>query len=225
MRLTELEPEFLRIDDFNDPVHHQVQGDRMEGAHGLLFVCPLCSLAIGSNNGAHRIICWRPMVPQTFHPVPGRWDCQGSGLHDISLVAGSSSIFLQGPGGCQWHGFIRNGNVEGGLEAGDIARARDFIDQCRRRAREWRAQRDMEATGEAVYKPADTPQPRARRSPMPRVVDAAPAHFQPSPHLAFKGGKLHQKHLNPYNDDQPDHVWAPVPELPEDVPPEGPPAV
>jgi hypothetical protein len=48
-------------------------------------------------------------VPADADPGPGRWEFQGTGLGALTLVAGSSSIQLLG--GCNWHGFVRNGEV------------------------------------------------------------------------------------------------------------------
>lgn len=60
--------------------------------------------------GTHRIICWRPRVPITPSMVgPGRWDFEGTGYDDLSLVAGSSSVQILG--GCAAHFFVRAGEV------------------------------------------------------------------------------------------------------------------
>lgn len=75
---------------------------------GVSFLCPLCYLANFGPVGTHSIICWKPHVPQDVRPGPGRWNHQGSGLPDLSLRAGSSSIFLM-QSGCRWHGFVENG--------------------------------------------------------------------------------------------------------------------
>lgn len=107
MKLTELEPEFLRRDD---DAHFQ-HVETFAEADGVLFVCPKCFAANGNSRiGVHSVICWRPRVPQTTKPTPGRWEFEGAGLSDLTLIAGSSSIHLTGPG-CGWHGFIRNGEV------------------------------------------------------------------------------------------------------------------
>jgi hypothetical protein len=107
MKLTDLEPQFLKwIDD----THHQ-QVDSIAEADGIFFVCPKC---FAENNhqrpGVHGVICWEPNVPQTTNPKPGRWEMIGTGLHDLSLRAGSSSILLTPPG-CGAHFFITNGEV------------------------------------------------------------------------------------------------------------------
>ena len=45
--------------------------------------------------GTHGIICWAPHVPQTTNPTPGRWNLNGTGYHDLTLTASSSSVFLR----------------------------------------------------------------------------------------------------------------------------------
>jgi hypothetical protein len=55
------------------------------------------------------VLCWQPHVPQTIHPIPGRWRFVGTGYDDLSLVAGSSSIALKS--GCKAHFFVRDGNI------------------------------------------------------------------------------------------------------------------
>lgn len=107
MKLTELEPEFLA---WKDDAHFQCV-DSLTEADGISFVCPTCFKANGHQRpGVHSIICWEPNVPQTTSPKPGRWEMQGTGYHDLTLVAGSSSVHLTGPG-CGAHFYIRDGEV------------------------------------------------------------------------------------------------------------------
>jgi hypothetical protein len=108
MRLSDLEPRFVkRIDDRS----YQTDGVAFEEADGVLFLCPKCFAENGGSQGTHSILCWRPRVPQTVSPKPGRWEFQGAGVGDLTLVAGSSSVLLTS--GCHAHFFIRNGNIEG----------------------------------------------------------------------------------------------------------------
>lgn len=105
MRLTDLEPWWLkRVDD----THFRIVDSKAE-ADGVDFLCPKCFAANGGRVGTHRVTCWNPSVPQTTSPTPGRWDLQGTGFNDLTLVAGSSSVLLIG--GCAWHGFITNGEI------------------------------------------------------------------------------------------------------------------
>ena len=83
----------------------------MAQADGLLFLCPKCFKANKGPVGTHSVLCWKPHVPQTMSPKPGRWNITGTGFHDLSLVAGSSSVKLMG--GCNWHGHVTKGEVTG----------------------------------------------------------------------------------------------------------------
>lgn len=106
MKLIDLEPQFLRRDDDH---HFTFVGDVSE-ADGVEFICPKCFADNGMKRaGVHGVICWEPSVPQTTTPTPGRWEMLGTGFHDLTLRAGSSSILLQG--GCGAHFFIENGNI------------------------------------------------------------------------------------------------------------------
>lgn len=108
MKLTELDPIFLRWEKKPDgEYHHEVP--TIAEATGIMFLCPKCFKTNGGARGTHVIICWTPAVPPDANPKPGRWSFTGTGFEDLSLVAGSSSICLTG--GCQWHGFVRGGQV------------------------------------------------------------------------------------------------------------------
>jgi hypothetical protein len=89
--LTNLDPHFLKIIDEKS---HKFVNVLLSEADGLRFLCPLCYIANNGPVGTHLIICWKPSVPQTFVPGPGRWDLIGTNFHDLSLVAGSSSILI-----------------------------------------------------------------------------------------------------------------------------------
>lgn len=105
--LTDLEPQLFRIRDdvFHDPV------SRIGDADGVRFKCPLCWLNAGrSFVGVHGIICLRPHVPRDVPPGPGRWYMAGTGLHDLTLIHGSSSVLLTG-GGCGAHFWVARGGV------------------------------------------------------------------------------------------------------------------
>ena len=106
MRLTELEPRFLKI--ISDTTHREVES--IDDADGIIFLCPVCFKKNNGPVGTHSVICWQPHVPLTRSPKPGRWNFVGAGIHDLTLKAGSSSIKLEG--GCNAHFFIRNGNIE-----------------------------------------------------------------------------------------------------------------
>lgn len=105
MKFTQLEPQFLKHGDGG--AFRFV--DKITDATGVMFLCPKCLQANGGRAGTHSVICWSPSVPAHIRPLPGRWELKGAGFHDLSLVAGSSSVKLGG--GCNWHGFITNGEV------------------------------------------------------------------------------------------------------------------
>ena len=105
MKLAELDPLFLKMIDNR----MWATDAKIENCDGIEFLCPLCFKNNGGKVGTHMIICWKPSVPQHIYPAPGRWSIKGSGLEDLSLVAGSSSVFLQS--GCKAHFFVENGEI------------------------------------------------------------------------------------------------------------------
>lgn len=111
MRLAELEPEFLRISP-PEKTLGKLSFEMVDFAQadGVMFLCPVCFVANSGRDGTHQIICWRPHVPQTIEPIPGRWEFEGNGAADLSLVAGSSSVHLtKSP--CGAHFFVRGGEI------------------------------------------------------------------------------------------------------------------
>ncbi len=108
MRLVELEPRFQRI---VEPGKRWQEVDTLAEAQGVMFLCPKCWRSNGGPVGTHAVVCWflDRGVADSETPGPGRWRGLGTSLEDLTLEAGSSSILLTG--GCQWHGFIRNGEV------------------------------------------------------------------------------------------------------------------
>ena len=110
MRLTDLEPQFLRYEpaDASGSEHYQ-HVDAIAEADGVMFECPTCFLARGGPSGTHSIICWRPRVPPHVDPKPGRWEFLGTCYDDLTLFAGSSSVALTS--GCRAHFFVRAGEV------------------------------------------------------------------------------------------------------------------
>jgi hypothetical protein len=106
VKLSELEPEFLKCEEDGRSLRYVTIAE----ADGIIFLCPVCFTANKGNVGTHAIICWRPHIAQTVSPGPGRWQFSGSGLADLTLVAGSSSIFLT-TAQCRAHFFIRSGEI------------------------------------------------------------------------------------------------------------------
>jgi hypothetical protein len=108
MRLKELEPQFLKITSED---HWICEGVSLVESDGLLLLCPVCFKTNGGKRGTHCIICWKPHVPLTQSPGPGRWNFIGASLDDVTLQAGSSSVFLTAAP-CRAHFFIRNGEIQ-----------------------------------------------------------------------------------------------------------------
>jgi len=110
VKLSDLNPEFIRYTGertfyVGDPPNVQ-----FAEADGIMFLCPTCFEKNGGPSGTHRVICNRPRVPQSeYRAGPGRWEFDGTGFDDLTLVAGSSSIALQG--GCGAHFFVRGGEI------------------------------------------------------------------------------------------------------------------
>ena len=103
MRLSELQPKFMKWTD--DTYWHET--DTIEGADGIIFLCPRCFAENGGPVGTESVICWSPSVPQTTSPKPGRWNLVGTSFEDLSLVAGSSSVLLTGHA----HFHVTNGEI------------------------------------------------------------------------------------------------------------------
>lgn len=108
MKLTDLEAKFIRRGD--SPGAFRID-DSISGAEGVFFLCPVCFANNGNSNiGVHSVICWSPAVPLDIEPGPGRWELIGTGVADLTLKAGSSSVHLTGAG-CGAHFFIRSGEI------------------------------------------------------------------------------------------------------------------
>ena len=105
MRYRDLHVAFLKLNPADHDKFERVDG--IAEADGILFRCPVCE---GKGWRGHHVICWQPSVPQSVRPSPGRWSLVGTGLADLSLVADSSSVHLQGAK-CDAHFFIRGGCV------------------------------------------------------------------------------------------------------------------
>jgi hypothetical protein len=105
--LQELQPQMLKATSKKEWATH---GD-FATADGVVCLCPKCYAANrGSPRGVHSIICWQPTVSPEMEPGPGRWLFVGSSLADVTFVAGSSSVKLNG--NCEAHFFVRNGKIE-----------------------------------------------------------------------------------------------------------------
>ena len=103
--LQELNAKFLKREDS----HHFREVETLAEADGITFLCPKCFAANNGSVGTHSVRCWAPSVPQDTSPTPGRWEMRGTGLADLTLVAGSSSVLLTG--GCNAHFYVRDGAI------------------------------------------------------------------------------------------------------------------
>lgn len=130
MKLVELEPEFIRYElvvetwrriivdqetwrergcpseDVTEPREHLIIVPTLAEAQGIFFLCPKCF----QGHNCHISFADRG-VPDNLgtHNNDGnsvRWTESGTGLADLTT---KPSIQLQG--GCNWHGFITNGDV------------------------------------------------------------------------------------------------------------------
>lgn len=114
MKLTDLDAEFVRREI--RPCHAGAAGCSVVSEHtehewhvpasfgdadGITFLCPKCR--------DHYVLCWRPRVPPEVSPKPGRWEFQGTGLDDLSLVAVPTSVALLG--GCNAHFLVQAGAI------------------------------------------------------------------------------------------------------------------
>lgn len=108
MNLTELEPQFLKVESPSSYRHVS----EIAQADGICFLCPKCFVKNAGPVGTHSMICWQPHVPQTVFPTPGRWKFVGTGYADLSLDnhPGASSVLDEGGCGCHFH--IRAGVIE-----------------------------------------------------------------------------------------------------------------
>ncbi len=110
-RLHDLEAKFLLRYERGGSVFHR-EFDEFSSAHGVMFLCPKCFAANQGPVGTHRVICWFVgRVPVNAVPGPGRWNPQGTGLDDLTFIGpGAASVLLMG--GCNWHGFVKDGGAE-----------------------------------------------------------------------------------------------------------------
>lgn len=105
MTLVDLEAKLIRITGERERAYVETVAE----ADGIIFLCPTCYESNGGPKGTHSIICWRPHVPKSVKPGPGRWELIGNTVDDVTLIAGSSSIQIQG--GCNAHFFVKEGSI------------------------------------------------------------------------------------------------------------------
>lgn len=114
MRLVpDLDAHFIRREVRTEPNPgvYLITVEKLEDADGVMYLCPLCFKNNGGPVGTHRVLNWFVgRVPKDADPKPGRWIPHGTGLHDLTFVGPSSTSVLLA-GGCNWHGFVRNGDA------------------------------------------------------------------------------------------------------------------
>lgn len=111
MRLSDLEPQFVKAWTEDDCRHGWEDVQTIAEADGVWFLCPKCFETNGGAVGTHRILCWSPSVPIDMLPKPGRWHLEGSGYADLTLRGViSDSVLLTS--GCGAHFFVRSGRIE-----------------------------------------------------------------------------------------------------------------
>lgn len=95
-------------------VNLYAQASSLAEAHGLWFLCPKCFAEKDGPRGVHSVLCWFVgKVPDEVDPKPGRWMPSGTGIDDLTFVGPSAaSVFLSGPEGCGWHGYVKDGAAE-----------------------------------------------------------------------------------------------------------------
>lgn len=105
MRLTELEPHWMT--EVTAGGWRRGAPDQ-RSAQGVAFLCPKCFAANGGRVGTHTVlVLFRDRgVPADAYPSIARWAATGNTFDDLTTTP---SILIGG--GCEWHGFITNGDV------------------------------------------------------------------------------------------------------------------
>lgn len=115
-KLRDLDAKLIRYEERGDD-RLLVNVETLAEAQGVMFLCPKCYAANGNSSiGTHSVVCWSRSrgAPELVAPLPGRWAMEGTSLDDLTLNADppgtQRSVLLTGEG-CQWHGFVNNGDA------------------------------------------------------------------------------------------------------------------
>jgi hypothetical protein len=94
------------------PREYMVRVETLAEAQGIFFRCPKCANGNGHGHGHYCQVTFAGRgVADTQgchgkNGEPTRWQVSGTGLDDLTTTP---SILLYG--GCEWHGFITNGDA------------------------------------------------------------------------------------------------------------------
>jgi hypothetical protein len=116
MRLSELEPQFMRYETSDHQYLRQV--DSLAEAQGIQFLCPVCFAAHNGPIGTHYIEVSFANKGVLDHQGshnregnPSRWSVAGSGYSDLTTTP--SILIDPAKPACEgWHGFITDGEVK-----------------------------------------------------------------------------------------------------------------
>jgi hypothetical protein len=115
LKLTDLAAAFVRYQKDKEGRVTFRPVDTLAEAHGVKFLCPKCFAANGGPRGTHTVVCWSESAgtPKGATPGPGRWKMVGRDLSDLTLNADPprTARSVQLLGGCEWHGFVTNGEA------------------------------------------------------------------------------------------------------------------
>jgi hypothetical protein len=112
LRLLDLEPEWVRDSELPDGAHRRDQALTIATAQGVLFLNPVEFVKNGGAVGTSSVLVWfrGRSVPDGKEPGPGRWDVSGTDFADLTLSP-SVDLTCGGKRPCDWHGWIKNGEV------------------------------------------------------------------------------------------------------------------
>jgi hypothetical protein len=114
VKLRDLDAKLLKVlpdDREGRKVFDTEAATTLADADGIMFLCPKCYQANGGPVGTHVVICWfAGKVDGSLDPKPGRWNPGGTGIDDLTFV-GPGATSVQLVGGCNWHGFVTNGEA------------------------------------------------------------------------------------------------------------------
>lgn len=114
MRLSQLEPQFLKVVQEVPQQIWRRDVHNLSDADGIMFLCPKCFQENNGPIGTHRVVCWfRGKVSDEIEPKPGRWTPQGTGIEDLTFIPGNPPMLVSVlfKSGCGWHGLIQNGEA------------------------------------------------------------------------------------------------------------------